>query len=293
MTVTSTTSVTELVNSEAIDDAIGAYQYDNAVIHPFFRFKSLIGLATAVGSFARWVKDAHEDLAAETNEMTPTELETTQVGITAARVGIAREPSQTALEDTIIGRANFIRAIAMDAAILIDEQRDEDAAAEFANASGSVSDTGQPIELLDMVEMMGTQRTNKARGAQVFCLWDGHLKQLQRAQVVATGTPWATFYQPNADHTSFGGTFMGAPIFASSLHPTANGAADRVSCVFSRGDIEAQKIFCAFGMVVARVPTSKAREEILEDTVVMATTSRSGVGTIASNFATKGVFDNG
>lgn len=293
MTQTTSSSVTELINAEAIDQLIIAYQSDDQVITPFFRFKSLIGTASPVASFPRWVKDAHEDLATEGTAMTAVELETTDVQITAARVGLAREPTNTSFEDTILGRAGFMASIAQDAAILLGMAADEDAAAQFANATGSVTDSGNPIEILDMVEMMGTQRTNKAKGAQVFNLHDYHLKQLQRAQASATATPWATFYQPAADSTAFGGYFMGAPIFASSLNPTANAGADRVSAVYSRGDIEAQKMYCAFGYVVARTPTTKEQEQILADSLVVATTTRYGVGTIAANFATKGTFDNG
>lgn len=293
MTQTSSTSVTELINSEAIDSLIIAYQYDDQVVVPFFRYKSMIGTGSAVASFPRWVKDAHEDLATEATAMVAVELETTDVQITAARVGLAREPTNTMLDDTILGRAQFMSSLAMDAAILLGMAADEDAAAQFSSATGSVTDTGNPIEILDLVEMVGTQRTNKARGAQVINLHDLHLKQLQRAQASATATPWQTFYQPSADSTSFGGYFMGAPIFATSLAPTANAGADRVSCIYSRGDIEAQKMFCAFGFTVARVPTTKEQEQILADSLVTATTYRYGVGTIAANFATKGTFDNG
>lgn len=292
MTQTSSTSVEELINSEAIDDTIAAYQYDDVVAAPFFWFKSLVGTGSATGSFARWVKDAHEDLATEATSMTPQEMETTQVGITAARVGIAREPSETVLEDTVIGRNRFVQEIGMDAAILLGMQMDEDATAQFPNASGSVADSGNPIEILDMVEMIGTQRTNKAKGAHVFVLHDFHQKQLQRAQAVATGTPWASFYQPNADVTQFGGYFMGAPIFSTSLCPTSDAGGNRVSCLFARGDIQAQKKFCAFGMVVARTPRTKSQEEVLSDSLVIATTQRNGFGTVSANFATKGRFAN-
>lgn len=293
MAQTTSTSVTETINSEAIDALIIAYQYDEQVVTPFFRFKSLVGTGSSVASFPRWVRDAHEDLATEGTSMTPTEMETTDVQITAARVGIAREPTNTALEDTILGRAQFLQQLAMDAAILLAMAQDEDSAAQWVNASGVVTDSGNPIEILDMVEMMGTQRSQKARGVQVFGLHDYHLKQLQRAQATATATPWATFYKPAADSTSFGGYFMSAPIFGTSLAPTANAGADRVSCLWSRGDIEAQKMFCAFGYVVARLPTTKEQEQVLEDSFITATTMRYGVGTVAANFATKGVFDNG
>lgn len=293
MTQTTSASVTELINPEVIDDAIIAYQYDNSVIAGHFRFKSLVGMATPVASFPRWVKDAHEDLATEGTAMTPVEMETTQVSVTVGRCGIAREPTETSLEDTVLGRARFIEELAMDSALLLDMAIDEDCAAEFANASGSVSDTGQPMELADLVEMIGTQRTNKAKGAQVFNLHDYHLKHIQKAQLAATSTTWDRFYTPNADGSEYGGVFMNAEMWASSLNPTANVGADRLSCVYSRGDGPLGKKFCAFGLAVARVPTTKQQDQVLEDSHLMATTVRYGVATIAANFATKGAFDNG
>lgn len=293
MTQTSSTSVTELINTEAIDSLVIAYAADQVNAAPFFRYKSLIGLAAAVGSFPRWVKDAHEDLAAESNAMTAVELETTQVSVTAARVGIARNPTNTMLEDTVLGRAQFMQAVAMDAAILLGMAMDEDATALFASATGAVSDSGNPTELLDLVEAIGTQRTQKARGAQVFHLHDHQLKHIQRALASTTTTAWSQFFAPDFSDPQYGGTFMNVPLFASGLNPTANGAADRVGCIWSRGDIEAQKMFCAFGLVVARVPTTKQQEQILEDALLTATTARYGVNIIAADFATKIVTDNG
>jgi hypothetical protein len=293
MTATTSDSVTELINGESIDDLVIAYAADHVNASPFFRFKSLIGKATAVGSFPRWVKDSHEDLATETTAMTATELETTQVSVTAARVGIARNPTNTTLEDTVLGRAQFMQAIAMDAAVLLGMGMDEDATALFPSASGAVTDSGNPTELLDLVEAFGSQRTQKARGAQVFHLHDHQLKHIQRALAGTSTTAWSQFFSPDFSDPQYGGTFMNAPIFASSLNPTANAAADRVGCLWARGDIEQQKMFCAFGLVVARVPTTKAREEILEDSVLWATTQRYGVQIIAANFATKITTDNG
>jgi hypothetical protein len=233
------------------------------------------------------VKDAHEDIATESTSMTTVEMETTEVSVTVARVGIAREISETALEDNILGRARFMEELVLDSAILLGEAKDEDATAQFASATGVVTDSGNDLEVLDMVEAMGTQRTNKARGPQVYHLHDVQLKDLQRQQVAATATPWMAFYQPNADGTEFGGFFMGAPIFASSKNPTANAGADRVGCLFSQGQDAVGKRFCAFAYAEKRAPTTKFDQDILEDTQIMATTSRYGVGTVAANFATK------
>ncbi|KAB2910230.1 MAG: hypothetical protein F9K40_03095 [Kofleriaceae bacterium] len=293
MTATTSTSVTETINTEVIDDLVIAYaaDYENAV--PFFRFKSLIGEHSAVASFPRWVKDAHEDLAAETDAMTPVELETTQVSVTVARVGIARNPTNTMMEDTVLGRAGFLQAVAMDAATLLGMARDEDGTALFASAAADVTDSGNPTELLDLVEMIGSQRTQKARGAMVFHLHDHQLKHVQRAAASSTATGWERFLALDFSDPQYGGTFMNVPIFASGLNPTANGAADRVGCIWVRGDIESQKMYCAFGHAVARVPTTKTQEQILEDALLYAVTARYGVNILATNFATKLVTDNG
>jgi hypothetical protein len=289
MVQTTSTSVTELVLAKAVDSLIIAYQYDDVTAIPFARFKDISGESTATASFPRAVKDAHEDLATEGTALTPVEFETTTVDVAMTRVGIAREVTETTFEDTTLGRAGLMAELVMDAAILLGIAKDEDLTAKWPDASGSVSNTTVAITILDMVEGMGSQRAAKAKGPQFIHLHDQTLKQLQRAQVAAVATPWASFYQPNADGTAFGGYFMGAPIFASSLNPTANGGADRVGVIASQG--QAAPKFAAFAYAEKRAPRTKTDEKILEDSTVMATITRYGVGTVAANFATKLVFD--
>jgi hypothetical protein len=289
MVLTTSTSVTELVLATATDNLIIAYQYDEVTAIPFARFKGMAGEASATARFPRAVKDAHSDLAAETDALTPVEFETTAVDVAMTRVGIAREVSETAFEDTILGRAGIMAELVMDSAVLLGIAKDEDLTAQWPSATGSVSDTGVVIEIVDLVEGMATQRAAKARGPQFIHLHDQTLKQLQRAQIAATSTPWATFFQPNADHTAFGGYFMGAPIFASSLNPTANAGADRVGVIATQG--QAAPRYAAFAYAEKRAPKTKTDEKILEDSTVMATITRYGVGIVAANFATKLVFD--
>jgi hypothetical protein len=289
MTQTTSTSVTELVLATATDSLIIAYQYDEVTAIPFARFKDMSGEASATARFPRAVKDASEDLATEGTALTAVEFETTAVDVAMTRVGIAREITETTFEDTILGRAGIMSELVMDAAILLGIAKDEDLTALWASATGSVSNTGVAITVLDLVEGMGTQRAAKVRGAQFIHLHDVTLKQLQRAQVAATATPWASFYQPNADSTAFGGYFMGAPIFASSLNPTANGAADRVGVIAAQG--QSSPRYAAFAYAEKRAPRTKTDEKILEDSTVMATITRYGVGIVAANFATKLVFD--
>ena len=292
MAQTTSTSVTETINTEVIDKLIISYPADDDNVCPFFRYRDIRGQASPVASFPRWVKDAHEDLATEGTAMTAVELETTDVQVTAARIGLAREPTETMLEDTIIGRSAFLSAIAMDAAILFGMAQAEDGAALFSSATGSISDTGNAITIEDLVNGMGFQRRQKVKGPQVIHLHDFQLGQLQVAQAAAVATPWATFYTPNADSTAFGGYFMGAPIFASSLNPTANGAADRVGCIWTQGQAPGAEMYCAFAYVLARAPQTKTQDQILADSTLTATTKRYGVGIVAANYATKLIFRN-
>lgn len=289
MAQTNSTSVTELVLATATDSLIIAYQYDEVTAIPFARFKDMSNEPSATARFPRAVKDAHEDLATEATALTAVEFETTAVDIAMSRVGIAREITETTFEDTILGRAGVMSELVMDAAILLGVAKDEDLIAQWVNAGNTVSNTGVAITILDLVEAMGTQRAAKVRGPQFIHLHDVTLKQLQRAQVAATSTPWASFYQPNADTTAFGGYFMGAPIFASSLNPTANAAADRVGVIAAQG--QASPRYAAFAYAEKRAPRTKTDEKILEDSTVMATITRYGVGVPATNFATQLVFD--
>jgi hypothetical protein len=285
MALTTSTSVTELVLATATDSLIIAYQYDEVTAIPFARFKDISGEASATARFPRAVKDAHSDLATEATALVADEFETTAVDIAMTRVGIAREVTETAFEDTILGRAGIMSELVMDAAILLGIAKDEDLIAQWANPATEVSDTGNVITVLDLVAAMGNQRAQKCRGPQFIHLHDKALLQLQQDQAASTTTPWATFFQPNADHSAFGGYLMGAPIFASSLNPTANVGVDRLGVVAAQG--QASPRYAAFAYAEKRAPRTKTSEKILEDSTVMATITRYGVGTVAANFATR------
>ena len=289
MGLTTSASITETIYTRVIETLLLAYQYDGVTALPFFRFRNMVADPSPVAGFPRAVKDATTDLATEATALVAVEFETTGVDVTNARVGIARDVSATAMEDSILGRALITRDLVVDAGILLGEAADTDGMALFAAATNFVANTGVDMTIANLVEGMATQRTAKARGPQVIHLHDEHLNQLQQAQVVATATPWETFYQPNADHSQFGGYFMGAPIWSSSLNPLNASGADRISCIWSQG--QSAPAFCAFGHTVKRHPTTKFTEEILADSTVSATITRYGVGTIAANFATKLVFD--
>ncbi len=288
MPATISTDVAGTILAKVIETGIIAYQYDEVTAIPFFRYKDLSGSNAPAAGFPRYTKNAYGTVATETTALATTAMVTTNVDVTVGRVGLARELSTTVAEDSIIGQALYVNEFVQDAARLYGEQLDTDATALFSSVTASVGTTATALSIATLVAGMSSQRVNKAKGAQVIHLHDLMLKQLQVAQAAATSTPWATFFQPNADSTAFGGYFMGAPVWASSKNPTANAAADRVGCIWSQNSSQ----YCAFAYVSKRMPSSLTETNILSDSNVWASFARHGVGIVANNFATKIISQN-
>lgn len=291
MPVSTSTTVAATIYAKVIESLILMYQYDETTAVPFFRFKSLIGEKAPVASFPRFTKDSTGAVATETTSLVPTTWTlTSTVDVTVGRYGIAREISSTAEEDSILGQAMRTDEWVKDAARLFGESMDTDGTALFPSLTASVGTTTVALTIAALIAGFASQRASKARGAQVVHLHDLQLKQLQVAQAAATATPWATFFQPNADSTQFGGYFMGAPVWSSSKNPTANAAADRVGAIFSQGQMSPE--YCAFALVVKRLPSSLTQTDILQDANIWASFMRYGVAMIANSFGTKIISQN-
>ncbi len=282
---TQSSSLSGTIYAKVIETLIIAYQYDDLTVTPFFRYKTIADMQTTTATFPRWVKSTGPTAGTPASEVTAladTELTTTSADVVVARVGIARELTETAKEDSVVGRALYVQGFVMDAARLYGEYFDTTATALFSSVTATVGSSGTTLNIPTMVNLIGQQRANKAKGPLVVSLHDNQLKQLQQAQALATATPWQTFYTPNADGGQFGGYFMGAPIWASGLNPTSTG--DRLGACFVNG--QARPEFCAFGFVVKRLPSSLTQTNILMDSNVWASFARTGHGIVANNFAT-------
>ena len=290
MAISTSSTLTESVYAKMIETLIAEYQYDEATAIPYFRYSSLVNTPSATASFPRLTKDSVGAVATEATSLTATTFDSSTVDIAVSRVGIARTIAETAIEDSIWGRALYTDMLVKDAAKLFGISMDTDATALFPSLTASVGSTTVALTIAVLVSAMTTQRANKARGAQVIHLHDLQLKDLQAAQAAATATPWTAFFQPNADHTAFGGSFMGAPVMASSLNATANTAADRVGAVWSQG--QSSPAYAAFALVVKRMPSSLTQTDILQDASVWASFCRYGVGIPCNNFGTKIVSKN-
>lgn len=290
MPITASTDLAGTVYAKVIEMLVIEYQYDEVTAIPFFRFKSIAGQPTATAGFPRRVKNAVASLATEATLATTVTMTTTNVDISVSRVGIAREITETAVEDSVIAAALSVSGLVADAARLFGESFDTDGTALFPSITASVGVTATALSIATMVALIASQRANKARGSQIIHLHDLMLKQLQQAQAAATATPWAVFYTPSNDNTQFGGFFMNAPVWSSSKNPTANAAADRVGACWSQGQERPE--YCAFAFVMKRTPSSKELPNVLGDSNVWASFSRYGVGIPANNFATKVISQN-
>lgn len=281
---TQSSSLSGTIYASIIDNTILAYQYDDVRVTPYFRYKTLENEQSDTARFPRWVKTSGAIATGtptnETTALTYSELTTTSATVQVSRVGIARELTETAKEDSVVGRALYVQGFAMDAARLYGEYFDTTATALFSSITATVGPTGQSLSIATMVAAVASQRANKAKGSLVISLHDNQLKQLQQAQAASTATPWQTFYAPEGRGGEFGGYFMDAPIWASALNPTSTG--DRLGAIWAYSSDE----FNGLAYVVKRAPSSLTQTNILMDANDWASFARVGFGIIANNFCT-------
>lgn len=278
---TQSSSLSGTIYASIIDAGVLAYQYDECNIAPFFKIKNLAPEFTDTARFMRYVKSSSVPAAPanETTAISATEMTTTSATVQVARVGLARELTTTAQEDSLVGRALYVTGYIMDAARLYGEYYDTTATALFSSITATIGPTGQSLSVATMVGAVASQRENKARGQQVFSLHDKQLKQFQQAQVASTSTAWSAFYSPNGVGGQYGGSFMGNEIWASGLNPTSGG--DRLGAIWSL-DPE----YAAMAYVIKRPPSSLTETNILNDSRRWASFARVGFGIIANNFST-------
>ncbi len=247
---TTTTTLTELVNSEWINPAIMEYAHDFAVAAPFNNWQDLRGRATKVGSFPRLVLDTATDLATEVTALNATELETTQVAATAAEIGVRRDITDAAVEETILG-AGIFDTVTEDAGVLFSISLDDDIVALYGAFTTSVGTSGANLTIANMVEAQAQIRINKMRGSLVYILDDQQASDYQSAQAAATSTTVNSFFTVSTDtDNGFLGMFMGHPVWQTGLCDTANTGADVVGACYIRGDTNPRQ--AAIGAVMTR-----------------------------------------
>ncbi len=287
MTAT-TTTLTELVRGELINQAILEYAHDHVVAAPYMNWLDLRGQATKVGSFPKWVLDATTDTG-ETTDLAVTALETTDVQITAAEIGIRRDVTDAALEETIIGRQLFDFLI-RDSGVLAAISLDDDICALFPALSTSVGTSGTNLSLANMVEAQAQVRINGQRGSLVYVVDDQQALDFQAAQAAATSTTINGLMAPSAGiENGYLGTFFTAEVWQTGLCDSANTGANMVGSCFIRGD--SNPTTACFGAVMTRDVRTELERNASARITEFVMTAKWGVGEISDLSGVKIVTD--
>ncbi len=275
---TTTTTLTELVNSEFIRDQILDYAHDFVVNIPYCAEIDLRGKASGVAAVPQWVKDAAADIADEVTALTNTALETTEVTITTAEMGILREVTKNALEDSKIGLA-LLDFIVRDAARLLSLALEDDVVALFSSLATSVGTSGANLTLANMIEAVAQIRKNgvRAPGGLVFGLDDQQADDYDAAVLASTSTTVNNYVQrqPNGGvDNGMLGTFSGHLVVQSGLNDTANTGANVVGACYVRGDVPANAGYACFGLAISRMPDMDEDKNIALRSRQVAVTAR-------------------
>ncbi len=277
---TTKTTLTELVNAEFINPAIQQYAIDYTVAAPFVNWLDLRGKATAVGSFPRWILDTMKEAAAtigETTDLTATALETTDVQITGTEIGIRRDVTDAALQETIIGSQLFTFLV-QDAGALAAVSLDDDIVALFTSFSNSVGQGTTDLDLSVMVAAQAQLRKQKMRGSGVYILDDQQAHDYQTAVAATTGTVVGglmSIQQASID-SGYLGTFFTYPVWQTGLCDTSNTGASVNGGFFIRGDTNPAS--AAIGGVMVRDVTTEFQRDASARKTEFVASAKWGVG---------------
>lgn len=275
---TTVTTLTELVNSEFINPAILEYAHDYTVAAPFLNWLDLRGKATKVGSFPKWVLDATTDTG-ETTDLTTELLETTDVQVTAAEIGLRRDVTDAALEETIIGSQLF-DFLVKDSGVLAAISLDDDICAKFTGFSTSVGLATTDLALSHMVAAQAQVRINGMRGQLVYILDDQQASDYQAAQAAATSTTINGLMAPSTGiESGYLGTFFGAPVWQTGLCDSSETGASVNGACFIRGDTNPTA--AALGGVITRDVRTELERNASARITEFVMTAKWGVGEIS------------
>lgn len=285
---TTKTTLTELVYAEYINPMIMQYAIDYAVAAPFVNWLDLRGKATAVGSFPRWILDAVKEAAAtvgETTDLTATALETTDVQITGTEIGLRRDITDAALQETIIGSSLF-QFLVQDSGALAAVSLDDDIVALFTSFSGSVGAATTDLDLSVMVQAQAKVRQQKMRGNLVYVLDDQQALDYQVAAAASSGTIIGGLMSISTGIDSgYLGTFFGQPVWQTGLCDATNTNASVNGACFVRGDTNPTS--AAIGGVLVRDVTTELERNASARSTEFVMSAKWGVGEVADESGVK------
>ena len=307
---TTTTSVTELIQAEFINDFIGNYLENYKNPTQFFLPVNISNGASTV-SQTRWdspvgtVPDDGAGVdtefnATEATDLAATEMTTSDATFSVIEYGLLREPSDTALEDASLLTITDI--VAQAVGVLMDAMND-DACALFAGLGNSSGSTGVDLSIANVNDALYALARRGAKGELVGILDNIQAEDLMNALEASSSS--MAVYAGTADR-AMGVTvssdlgrnaegyllrYKSVDFYRQGLTDTANTAADVVGAIFVRGDIPAQRGYATFGKAERRpFRVATQRDESARCTELVFT-ARWGCGEIFDSTGQKLVTD--
>jgi hypothetical protein len=307
---TTTTSLTELIQSEFINQFIASCCGNYKNPSQFFLPININNGASTV-SQPRWVSDvgtvpddgvavATAFDATEATDLVANELETTDSTFNVVEYGLLREPSDTALEDASI---ITIQDIVSNATGIILDAMNDDACALFASFVASKGSTGVDCRISDVNDVLYDLARRGVMGEAVG-VFDNQAVDDFYAALEATSTSMAVYAgtvdrlynvqnDPMQGRNPQGFTlrYKGVDIYRQGLTDTANAGADVVSGVFVRGDMPAQRESAAIGQASRRSFRLETQRDASARCTEFVFTARWGCGFINNQMGCKLVTD--
>jgi hypothetical protein len=297
---TTTTTLTELVYGEWISPILQSYARNYRNPTQFFAaYQPTNGSATV--SVPRWVSDqgtASDDGAGVDTEYNATEatdlanedLETLDSTFAISEYGIMRTVTDTVLESAV-NAGEILGFIAQDASSILGSAAIDDACALFASLSNTSGSTGVNCSVANVDDALYALATRGALGDLVG-IFDNQAMLDFLNDLQSVGTSWAVYpvsagamMQVNAPNLAQARpveglvfSYKGMDCYRNGHTDTANTAADVVSAIFVRGDIEANRPLAAFGQAYARQFRVETQRDASMRATEVVSTMRWGCG---------------
>ncbi len=275
-----TTTLTEFVQAEIVNATIKAYLIDANVISPLVQYASLADQGSKSMSFTLFTKDTAADIT-EATAMTNNDMDSSDVSITVAQVGIVREITDFAAATVRMGAQALFQLAVNDGVALCTEMLEDDLAALFASATGTtVGTSGADLSVANHVEAIARLRTAKVRGKYVAVYDDQQAYDIMAGVAASTGVSLGRGDVDqsvlNSGSDGYVGSLMNVPIWMTNLTDTANTAANVVGSMFADGGANPEA--CAYTWVELWAPRLKMVTSPRMPSEVLSVTAAYGVG---------------
>lgn len=309
---TTLTSLTELVYGEWISPYIQAYagQYKNPSQF-LARWDPQNGASTV--SVPSWdsnqgtpnddgVSVDAEFNVTEGSDISATELTTSDSTFSISEYGLRRDPTDNTIEDAISAEA-LISYIAVDGSSNLMAAANDDVCALFASYSNSSGSTGVDLSIANVDDALYALADRGIVGDLVGIFdnqaardWLNALQAAGTSMAVYAGSvdrQMATTFAPDQGRNSAGfiGTYKNVELYRQGMTDTANAAADVVSAIFCRGDVEANRPLASLGQGSRREFRVETQRDASKRTTEVVMTMRWGCGITKNGSGQKLVTD--